>query len=129
MSPPAFDTAPLARDFTSAGTKLEAAYENDRNSVYSDLFKDIIREVFGVKDVICGHHLTYQISETRDGSVYTFVEEIPSADALIFDHKVARKLFGPAFRDQLMALVCEPIETRDRLLAKLYYGRKEPKNG
>lgn len=114
-------------DFTPTGIKIEGAYENDRNGEHSDVFKAIIREAFGVKDVICGHHLVYQIEEHRaDGFTYTFVEEIPSADTLIFDHDVARKIWGDTFLDVLIRLACEPIETRDELLTKLY---KERNNG
>jgi len=114
----------MATDFTPAGTKLEGAYENDRNGEHADVFKAIIREVYGVKDVICGHHLVYQVEEKRaDGFTYTFVEEVPSADTLIFDHDVARKIFGPDFKKQLIMLALEPIATRDAMLAKLYADR------
>jgi hypothetical protein len=113
-----------ATDFTPTGVKLEGAYENDRNSENHDLYKAIIREVFGVTDVICGHHLVYQIEEKRaDGFTYTYVQEIPSADALIFDHDVARKLWGPGFMTNLVHLACEPVATRDKMLAALFYSR------
>lgn len=116
---------PTNNDFTPTGIKIEGAYENDRNGEHSALFKAIIRECFGVKDVICGHHLVYQIEEKReDGFTYTFVEEIPSADTLIFDHDVAKKLWGTDYLHNLIALACEPVETRDRLLKELYEGRK-----
>jgi hypothetical protein len=112
-------------DFTPTGIKLLGAWENDRNSENSALFKDIIRECFGVHDVICGHHLVYQIEDKRpDGFTYQVVEEIPSADALIFDHDVAKKLWGITWQSVLTMLVLEPAERRDALLAKLYYERK-----
>lgn len=111
-------------DFTPTGIKLEGAYENDRNGENSALYKAIIREAFGVSDVICGHHLVYQIEDKRsDGFVYTFVEEIPSADTLIFDHDIARKIWGPTFKKVLVLLALEPAETRDMLLGKLYNER------
>lgn len=116
-------------DFTPTGIKLEGPYENDRNGENADLYKAIIREAYGVTDVICGHHLVYQVEDKRpDGFVYTFVEEVPSADTLIFDHAVAEKLWGPAYKEVLMKLACEPIATRDALLADFYYGRTHELN-
>lgn len=114
-----------ANDFTPTGLRLEGAYENDRNAEAADCFKDAIREVYGVKDVICAHHLVYVKEETGgDGFKYQVVEEIPSADALIFDHDAARKLWGDQWQASLTALALEPVETRDALFSKLYYGRQ-----
>ena len=112
-------------DFTSVGTKVEAQYENDRNAESADLFKAIIREVFGVNDVICGHHLSYERREKRqDGFIYTFVQEIPSADALIFDHDIARKLWGEAnYIPVLVRLAQQPIAGRDALLGRMLAAR------
>lgn len=111
------------KDFTPVGTRIESSYENDRNADSSDLLKAIIREVYGVKDVIIAHHLVYVTSEVRDGFNYTIVEEVPSVDSLIFDHEVAEKLWGQDYREKLTQLALEPIGTRDALLAKLYYDR------
>lgn len=113
-----------AQDYTPGGTKIEGAYENDRNSESNQMFKDIIREAFGVTDVIIGHHLVYETQEMRGGFNYQIIEEIPSADALIFDHKIAKKIWGNDYKTVLTRLVLEPCETRDKLLKSLYYGRK-----
>lgn len=111
-------------DFTPSGIKLEGPYENDRNGENADLYKALIREAYGVTDVICGHHLVYQVEDKRsDGFTYTFVEEIPSADTMIFDHKVAQKIWPTCWKAVLVKLALEPIETRDALLGTLYYGR------
>lgn len=117
------------RDFTPTGVKIDGAYENDRNADSSELFKSIIREAYGVKDVIIAHHLVYVTTEEREGFQYQIVEEIPSADSLIFDHEVARKIWGDGFKDILMRLVCEPPETRDQLLATLYHAREVAQGG
>lgn len=112
-------------DFTPTGLCEEGKYENDRNADSSELFKAIIREAFGVSDVIIAHHLTYVASDKRpDGFEYQIVEEIPSADALIFNHDVARKLWGEGWRENLSRLALEPTATRDQLLASLYNDRK-----
>jgi len=108
---------------TPKGLRIEGTCENERNLANSDLYKDIVREAFGVKDVICGHHIIYTSDEMRDGYNYTIVQEMPSADAMMFNHDVARKLWGDRYKTVLSQLACEPIETRDKLLAELYYGR------
>jgi len=116
------------KDYTPNGLRIEGQYENDRNAQSADLFKCIIRECYNVTDVIIAHHLVYVKVEKRDGFDYQIVEEVPSADALIFDHDVAKRLWGGAWRDNLTLLALEPVETRDKLLAQLYADRsKTPK--
>lgn len=111
-------------DFTPTGIKIEGAYENDRNAENADLYKDIIREVYGVTDVIIAHHLVYVKEDKReDGFAYQIVEEIPSADAMIFDHDVAKRIWGWKWKDRLTELALEPVETRDELLKRRYYER------
>jgi hypothetical protein len=113
-----------ATDYTPTGLRLEGQYENDRNAESRDLFKAVIREAYGVQDVIVAHHLTYVKSEKRvDGFDYEIVEEIPSADALIFDHAVAKKIFGDRYLAVLVKLAMEPCETRDKLYAGFYSNR------
>lgn len=113
----------LAKDFTPAGTKINGAWENDRNALGAALFKSIIREACGVTDVIVAHHLVYVNEEKRDGFNYEIVEEIPSADTLIFDHDIAKRIWGDEWRAALTRLALEPAETRDVLLAHLYSNR------
>ena len=113
------------QQFTPKGMKLVGAYENDRNADSAELLKAIVRECFNVTDVIIAHHIVYVTEELRDdGFVYHIVQEVPCVDALIFDHAVARRLWGDGFRDVLIKLACEPIETRDSLLAQLYHNRE-----
>lgn len=91
--------------------------ENERNARNKALFTAIIKEVYGAEQVGIGHHLMFSMGDTAD--------EQPSVDTLIFDHNVARTIWGPYFREQLMALACEPAETRDELLARLYNNRSK----
>ena len=125
-----YNTDILTKDISPAGNKYEGHYENDRNEVYRDLYSDIIREVYGVRDVIIGHHLVYQtteqlVDEKTGPYTHTFVQEIPSADALIFDHDVARKLWGRGYLTALSTLAMTPIERRDALLSDMYYARQK----
>lgn len=110
-------------DFTKGGAKMEGAWENDRNAANRELYKAIIKEVYGAEDCIIAHHLVYSFQEGD----YFIVEEIPSADTLIFDHAVMKKLFGDGFREVLTTLALEPVETRDAKLAELYNGRGKEK--
>lgn len=116
------DLAKYADQFTPCGLKLEGGFENKRNQLNADLFKWIIRKCYGVGDVIIGHHIVYVATEKRKDEAtgnwhdYTIVEEIPSADALIFNHKVARHLFGDRFKDRLAYLATLDTVERDAYL-------------
>jgi hypothetical protein len=110
---------------TPTGIRIVGSYENERNAEASNLIKDILREVFQCGDVIVAHHLVYIVTEHRDGFEYQIVEEIPAVDTLIFEHRIAKKLWGDQWQDVLIQLALEPVATRDRLLAKLYYGRNK----
>lgn len=109
--------------FTPTGLKVEAPFENNRNAQHADLFKAIIREAYGAGDVIIAHHLTYVTEDMREDGTYEVVEEIPSADTLIFDHDVAQKLWGDAWKETLQELAIVPVPERDEVLRRLYYGR------
>lgn len=111
------------KDYTPGGIRIEGTYENDRNADSSELLKAIIREVFGVKDVIIAHHLVYVRVEQRDGFDYQVVEEIPAMDTLIFDHEIAKRLWGEPWRDILVRLAMEPCDSRDKLLCELFHAR------
>lgn len=120
---------PQDKDFTPSGVKLEGQWENDRNAAASPCFKAMIREAYGVQDVIIGHHLIYETRDKRaDGYVYEVVEEIPSADTLLFDHDVAKKIWGLSrYLDVLKILATTPQTQRDGMAAKLYAARAQIK--
>src|SRR5262245_53364814 len=114
------------QDYTPGGLRIEGSYENDRNAAWSALYKAILREVYGVTDVIVAHHLVFVRTERRqDGFEYQIVEEIPSADTLIFDHEIAQKLWPTTWPSKLAALAKEPVETRDQVLEYFYRNRGE----
>lgn len=129
------DKLSFNRTETMAGNlRMEGTYENIRNRLHKDLFVAILKEVFidsmpDPDDVMIAHHLTVVRQDigvdaaTGRTTHVEVVEEYPSADTLIFDHEVAKKLWGHRWKAVLMQLAWEPVETRDDLLAKLYYGR------
>jgi hypothetical protein len=114
-----------AHDFTEKGVRKEGPYENDRNADSQKMFEDILLEVFGATKSIIGHHMVYVLVEKEgDGFDQQIVQEIPSADALLFDPAVLQKLFGDEnWKAIAMQLAIEPVATRDALMAKMYYNR------
>lgn len=94
-------------------------FENSRNSVNETLFAEMLRIAYPDTDlVVAGHHIFHR----RHGNPQH--EEIPSADALMFDHFIACKVWGEAYRDVLTQLALEPVKTRDALLQKLFSERQ-----
>jgi hypothetical protein len=90
-------------------------FENARNTDNEPLFAAMVREAYPDANlVVAGHHIFYR----RDGSNAT--EEIPSADALIFDHFIARCVWKDNWQNVLTQLALEPVATRDALLAQLF---------
>lgn len=113
-----------SKDFSPNGTKLEGQFENDRNAEHSDLFKAIIRHAYNVQDVIIGHHLIYEKHEKdAKGYEYDIVQEIPSADALIFDHAIASKIWPQHYVGILQRLAALPIDQRDKALRHYWDNR------
>jgi hypothetical protein len=110
-------------DFTPTGIRIEQPYENDRNADSKALIKDVIAEAFGGVDCYVGHHIGFEIHETRDDSDYSVPQEYPSIDTIYFDHGIAQKLWGARRNEVLTRLACEPTATRDELFSRLYYGR------
>lgn len=113
------------RDFSPTGIKIKGSWENDRNQDSYELFKSILQEAYQVRDVIIGHHLLHVRVDHRTDGDYQIVQEIPAADTLIFDHDVARKIWGAAWRNALIRLALEPVESRDKLLCEMYHNRED----
>jgi hypothetical protein len=121
-------------DTTAGNLRMEGTYENIRNRASKDLFIDILTECFAdsmpdVDDVMIAHHLTVVRQDvgvdaaTGRTTHVEVVEEYPSADTLIFDHEVAKKIWGSAWREALYALALAPVEQRDQLLSTMFYSR------
>ena len=105
--------------------RSEGDCENGRNRAGKEIFSAIIREAYKVEDVICGHHIIYEAAQKgSNGFVYHDPQEIPSADALIFNHDVAKVIWGKDYYlAALRRLAVEPVETRDALLQRMYNNR------
>jgi hypothetical protein len=117
------DTKLRLKDFSTTGVKLEGPWETDRNRGCKKLIKDILKECFGGKEFFVGHHIAYEVTDKVQGAID---QEIPSIDTMIFEHTIARKIWGEVnYKNILAQLACEPVETRDQMLAKLYYSRKK----
>ncbi len=92
------------------GTELE------RNKKNTALFKAMIHRAFGKKDqVMIAHHLTFEVGKDLET-----MNEIPSADTLIFDHEAMQKIFGKHFIAVMQYLCKFPAEERDAQLEKCF---------
>jgi hypothetical protein len=102
--------APVGKEYLS--------YETARNHTSHSLFTDILHEAFGKADeTVIGHHVCF----SADGG--DTLQEIPSADSMIFDHDIAKKIWGVGYKDVLSRLAQVPAEERDALLGEMYYNR------
>ena len=92
------------------------SYENQRNKRNAKLYTDIIKAAFGEEcQVLIGHHLTFE----QGGDLNT-ENEIPSADTLMFDHEIMRKIFGERAKSIMMKLAEKPVEERDEYLKEVF---------
>lgn len=91
--------------------------ENNRNTDNEALFRDMITAAYpDCTLVVSGHHVFYKRGDVT--------EEIPSADALIFDHTIAKAVWGEEkYLATLATLAIIPAEARDAALRELYNTR------
>lgn len=97
------------------------AYENQRNKRSTQLFHDMLRAAFGelASEIIIAHHLNFE-----HGSDIGTINEIPSADTLIFDHEIMGRIFGKEMAlKHMMLLATVPVERRDNVLEILFRNR------
>ena len=92
--------------------------ETKRNTDNIELFEAILREAYGdITLVVAGHHIMFM----REGQ--SVPGEISSADTLIFDDGIAKRIWKDKWQDRLRQLAVEPVSTRDELLKTLYFSR------
>lgn len=118
-------------DINAGNLRMEGTYENIRNRLNKDLFVAMLFECFeqsmpDADDIMIAHHLTVVRQDVGIDAAtglkthVEVVEEYPSVDTLLFDHEIARKLWGNKWMRHLTMLAMEPVETRDALALKLY---------
>jgi len=85
--------------------------ENDRNHKNHALYERMLRKAFGPDThILVAHHLTFEVAGGEP-------VEIPSADTLMFDHVLMRKIFNEDFGEVIAQLALTPRETRDQVLS------------
>jgi hypothetical protein len=106
----------LFGEYTASQATLDS--ETKRNTDNAKLFEAILREVYpDITFVAAGHHVMFM----REGQ--PLPGEVASADTLIFDHAIAKKIWGDTYKQILSALALVPAEGRDAALHMFYYGR------
>lgn len=99
-------------------TNPQLDFETTRNQKNSEMFEEIIREGFdNVTMTASGHHFLFKLAHAK------VVSEFASADTLIFNHTIAKKIWKDKYKEMLTRLALEPPESRDELLHSLYYNR------
>lgn len=96
-----------------------------RNHEHAALYTRMMQIAFGAQDdEMIGHHLSFQ----EHGKLDT-LQEIPSADTLIFDHYVMGRVFGEDSIKIMQHLASVPFEggERDALLASYLRARESVK--
>lgn len=92
--------------------------ETKRITDNMDLFEAMIREAFdGVGLVVGGHHIMFTIAGEP------LPQEVASADTLIFDHRVAQKIWGAGWIKTLALIAGEHHSCRDALVRQLFRDR------
>lgn len=92
------------------------SFEQTRNKEHAALYTKMLKTALGDNNaVLIGHHLTFE----TDGILET-ENEIPSADCLLFDHFIMRKLFGDKAMHVMQTLAAVSVDARDDL-AKRYF--------
>jgi hypothetical protein len=92
--------------------KYYLSYENKRNSHHQEMFVWIIKRAFGCKEVVLvGHHFVCDYN-----SDLKTLNEIPSADTLLFDHDIMKECFGERSIEIMIELAKRPVPERDEYL-------------
>lgn len=96
--------------------KAWISFEGKRNRTNAMLYAALITKAYGTEfEMFIGHHLAYK----PQASAIVTLDEIPSADTLLFDHEIMRANFGPRYIEVMQQLVAQPCEERERLLERL----------
>lgn len=89
--------------------------ENDRNVRSHRIFERVLKVAFGENEVVLvGHHFVI----APNGDITQGVNELPSADTIIFDHVIMDRVFGTGAVNVMIACARKPVEERDAELEK-----------
>lgn len=96
--------------------------ENDRNQQHADLFTRLLKLAFGPdahEIVLVGHHFVCeaQISPDAAENLKT-LNEIPSADTVLFDHVIMGKVFGSNYVSILVEMAKVPRHEREGIVER-----------
>ncbi len=93
--------------------------ENDRNVRHGQVFIDLLHRAFGPEEVIMvGHHFVFEPKDSMQALDLANLNEIPSADTLIFDHDIMGAVFGERAIPIMGQLAAVPAERREEILAR-----------
>lgn len=111
------DLAPVLRVGLRYTAKYYLSSENDRNTHHADVFNQLIQIAFGVDEVIMdGHHFLFESSEAMSVHDLSKLNEMPSADTMLFDHPIMTAVFGDKAIAVMQSLAAVPVEQRDDVL-------------
>lgn len=95
-------------------------YENDRNHRHAAVYERFLRRALDKPEVavLIGHHITFEFDCDGDGKLdIATMNEVPSADCLLFDHELMGKVFGKHALTIMATLSQVSCEERDELFA------------
>jgi len=101
--------------------KYYLGYENDRNTKHAAVFIDLIHRAMSPHEVtLVGHHFVCEeVSDPPQPEAdLKTLNEIPSADTLIFDHDIMTAVFGSSAIDVMIDCVKLPAGQREECLKK-----------
>lgn len=94
-------------------------FENDRNTHHGQIFIDLIKRAFRTDEVVMvGHHFVFEPQDAMQKLDLTQLNEIPSADTLLFDHEIMGAVFGDAAVPLMIELAKVDCSKRDALVAE-----------
>lgn len=89
-------------------------FENDRNTHHGQIFIDLIKRAFRVDEVVMvGHHFVFEPQAAMQKLDLTQLNEIPSADTLLFDHDIMTAVFGADAIPLMVEMARRPCSARD----------------
>jgi hypothetical protein len=110
-------------------SKYWLSYENDRNTHHGMIFIEIIKRAFRTDEVVMvGHHFVFEPESAMRKLNLRKLNEIPSADTMLFDHDIMTAVFGEGAIPLMIEMAKVPCDKRDDIvraaLAKLHRAKE-----